>query len=967
MYGIKKQKLPVDIKYDEPQVIINPNPDLQAGFQQMSFVKTNEGLQSSNFTTGSAGWKFTNTGNIEANNGNFRGDITGATGTFSGALIAGELHIPDQDTTANSFHADSLGNIWSGATETNKATAPFRVSNVGDLVANNATITGTFTISGGSGIANLSDAGALAVLNTVGTANIDALAVTEAKVASSAIITSKIATGAVTTNEIAANTITASNILAGTITANEMTVAQLSAISADLGTINAGSININSGKAIIDSAGKITATDITVGRRFLTVSTSESIQDAIDLISSTGGRIIVQNGTHSLSADLILYSNVYLEGENAGSAILDFQTNAYGIKIVGSNAYTTGTVEVTNNSTTVTGTSTVWTSAMVGQKIMLGGAWWTIAAVASNTSLSISAPFAGVTLAAGTSYTIATLKEDVKITDLTIKNASQGIKIQYTNEIFFRDTDIQTSVTAIDADDSAQCSMYELDFTANNSGLDMTNCHFFGGDQCGAVDTLAGNGMTLNNVTNTALTSMFMMNSSADGANFTNCSNVKIDGTFLENAGQGLELVSGCSDIAILGSAFESNGSDGIKLTGTTDNLQIIGNSIKNNGGYGINIAASDCDGNNITGNNFAGNTSGAVNDSGTGTLIRGNVGVNDNSTNGSLSDLGLFGDGSDGDVIISTNTTLTADKFYNDLTINTGVTLTTYGYAVYVLGTLTINGTGKIENDGGDGGDGGNASSGIAGIGGIAGIAPGGATFTAGKSGAAGVAGVVGSIGTTTQGNNGVNGTDANPSLGGNGGNGGNGGVDSGGGPPVATTGGVGGIATGENITVKATAFENSDNLSGTETVNNKKLTGNGSTSGTSLSPGASAGSGGSGNTNNESNNTRATGGSGAGGASGGVLFIVASTIVNNGTISADGGNGGNGGNPTNPSNSGFSGGGGGGGGGAVILTYETLTNNGTINASGGIGGVKGTGQGSGGDGVNGTDGTVYKLKISQ
>ncbi len=67
MYGIKKQKLPVDIKYDEPQVIINPNPDLQAGFQQMSFVKTNEGLQSSNFATGSAGWKITNTGNAEFN------------------------------------------------------------------------------------------------------------------------------------------------------------------------------------------------------------------------------------------------------------------------------------------------------------------------------------------------------------------------------------------------------------------------------------------------------------------------------------------------------------------------------------------------------------------------------------------------------------------------------------------------------------------------------------------------------------------------------------------------------------------------------------------------------------------------------------------------------------------------------------------------------------------------------------
>ncbi len=36
------------------------------------------------------------------------------------------------------------------------------------------------------------------------------------------------------------------------------------------------------------------------------------------------------------------------------------------------------------------------------------------------------------------------------------------------------------------------------------------------------------------------------------------------------------------------------------------------------------------------------------------------------------------FGDGSDGDVTISSNTTLVSDRYYNNLTVNNGVTLNT-------------------------------------------------------------------------------------------------------------------------------------------------------------------------------------------------------------------------------------------------------------------------------------------------
>lgn len=56
-----------------------------------------------------------------------------------------------------------------------------------------------------------------------------------------------------------------------------------------------------------------------------------------------------------------------------------------------------------------------------------------------------------------------------------------------------------------------------------------------------------------------------------------------------------------------------------------------------------------------------------------------------------------VYGTGSDGTVIISANTTLTSDKFYNNLTINSNVVLNTAGYRVFVKNLLTLNSNSKI------------------------------------------------------------------------------------------------------------------------------------------------------------------------------------------------------------------------------------------------------------------------------
>jgi hypothetical protein len=97
-------------------------------------------LKTQNFNAGTSGWSIDADGSVEFNDGNFRGDITGASGTFSGAVAASQLDIGGDDAT--SFHVDSGGGIWSGASIANKATAPFSVTNAGLLTSTSGVIGG---------------------------------------------------------------------------------------------------------------------------------------------------------------------------------------------------------------------------------------------------------------------------------------------------------------------------------------------------------------------------------------------------------------------------------------------------------------------------------------------------------------------------------------------------------------------------------------------------------------------------------------------------------------------------------------------------------------------------------------------------------------------------------------------------------------------------------------------------------
>ncbi len=151
--------------------------------------------------------------------------------------------------------ADATWRIYAGSAT--PSSAPFRVDQTGALYASNATISGTVTIgAGSSGISNLSDAGDLATLDVVGTAQIENLAVTNAKIDDLAVTGAKIANATITNAKI--HDISADKITTGTLDASVVNVTNLNASNITSGTLDASIVNVTNLNADNITAGTLT-------------------------------------------------------------------------------------------------------------------------------------------------------------------------------------------------------------------------------------------------------------------------------------------------------------------------------------------------------------------------------------------------------------------------------------------------------------------------------------------------------------------------------------------------------------------------------------------------------------------------------------------------------------------------------------------------------------------------------------
>jgi len=192
-------------------------------------------------------------------------------------------------------------------------------------------VEGNVTITGGTGVANLSDAGDLATLDVVGTAQIqdlavttakiDDLAVTEAKIADAAITNAKIANAAITTAKIGDLQVTGAKIADATITSAKISDLTFDKITA--GT-NTASLTIGSGGYIqsanyspgsagfkIDGSGDAEFNDVTVRGALITQSGSSLNADYITSGTLTGRTVqTASSGTRCIMTPTGTYGHV---------------------------------------------------------------------------------------------------------------------------------------------------------------------------------------------------------------------------------------------------------------------------------------------------------------------------------------------------------------------------------------------------------------------------------------------------------------------------------------------------------------------------------------------------------------------------------------------------------------------------------------------------------------------------------
>lgn len=280
-----------------------------------------------------------------------------------------------------------------------------------------------------------------------------------------------------------------------------------------------------------------------------------------------------------------------------------------------------------------------------------------------------------------------------------------------------------------------------------------------------------------------------------------------------------------------------------------------------------------------------------------------------------SVGGAGFFGDGSDGNVTITSGTTtLGRDMYYQNLTVDSSGVLKPSGYIIHVSAMLTIQ-SGGLITDPGNNAAGTTGGAGLSARGTLATDSGSGANGSAG--GGAGAAGTAG--GTPTHHN-----TAATYQGGGGGSAGANGGGA--GGNPTARTASSGSIRSWPAAGL-----------------------------GHAIGSGAARQGGGGGGGGAGGNSAGGTSSSGGGGGGGGSVVIRCRVLNSSGTISAPGGSGANAVGP------GQAGGGGGGAGGWVAVCAGQVLSQGTVSATGGTGG---TGAGTGGNGGNGNNGFAMVLR---
>lgn len=250
---------------------------------------------------------------------------------------------------------------------------------------------------------------------------------------------------------------------------------------------------------------------------------------------------------------------------------------------------TAGTLSITSNTQTVTGSGTTFTNIIPGWYILLDAEFYEVLSVETDTSLTIKSVYRGRSLS-GQDYIAHNMVAGIQISNIII---------------------VASDREALYVRAARNCFVIAMAFFGGICNLCLENCGSISVFSFAGQDSL-NNGIDINNVYSSSFNAVNVFNSTACGFSITgntrslifdsvlcnnngshgisisgNVSLINLDNCIVtRNVGDGIISHPSIGTAIMIGCTVSNNLGDGIDFDGT--NNQVIGCNVRGNGGFGI-------------------------------------------------------------------------------------------------------------------------------------------------------------------------------------------------------------------------------------------------------------------------------------------------------------------------------------------------------------------------------------------
>jgi len=392
---------------------------------------------------------------------------------------------------------------------------------------------------------------------------------------------------------------------------------------------------IGTEKSILNFEGRVIVSDETgakatvkVPRKYdaivSTVSGCGDYLSVAEAFNDGNKSVFVRNGTYAEVSGVNIPDDGHLIGESAGGVIIAF-SGSQSVKsdASGGTKETAGTISVSHNSSTVTGSGTTFTNLSPGDFILLGCSFHEIQSITNDTTLILKNPYMGSALS-GEAYVAQAMYTGILIQNIIVTGSGAfGIWLRGVMHGLLRHCLVDDCGNTAPGDDGfgledcGECHLVAcLTENNNSSGFRILNSYLISFESCMSKNNLhkgyrvqGGKSVFIDSCAAIANGQHgISLEDGAEQVNVTDCIlSLNEDKGLDDEAGTGKAIIDSCtiSDNAGVGLDFDGtknaindclitgNGSHGIQAG---INGVISGNNISDNGGDGISLSSGDDD-----------------------------------------------------------------------------------------------------------------------------------------------------------------------------------------------------------------------------------------------------------------------------------------------------------------------------------------------------------------------------------